>query len=471
MVFTIVIVGVIVLILALLWPRIIKKPTFTLYGSDVVTVAQGSEYIDDGATAAFKDEDLTYQIYVTDDVDTSQVGTYEVDYNIDRKFRTFTAVRTVEVTDQSAPEITLNGDPVVYVSDIEDYEDPGVTVTDNCDGEITEGISVAFDQLDDYTWDVIYTVSDSVGNEATAVREVQTQDVIPPEIVLNGDETIEIDKFTEFDDPGVTAIDDRDGDITDSVKVTGYVDIYRDDTYTLTYTATDSYGNESSVTRTVIVDPMPATEEHTIYLTFDDGPSTSITPQILDILKKNDIKATFFIVDYSEDKLPIIQRMIDEGHTIGIHGTSHDYSLIYSSVDAFMDSIDSLWQKLYDDTGYEAFVMRFPGGSVNQVSADYTPGIMTELCRLVTEQGWMYMDWNVSSGDANGDNIPVSTIVSNVEDELEEDRKNVVLMHDLSGKQTTANALQTIIDYGNQNGYTFCKITKDTVPIHQPVYN
>ena len=197
-----------------------------------------------------------------------------------------------------------------------------------------------------------------------------------------------------------------------------------------------------------------------IYLTFDDGPSSDVTVRVLDTLKANGIKATFFICDYDEDKLPIIKRMIDEGHTIGIHGYSHDYSQIYTSNDAFMENINKLKNKLKEDTGYDAYVIRFPGGSSNTVSEKYCVGVMSQLVQTVTDSGLMYMDWNVSSGDAEGNNRPVNLIIKNVTGGFKHNRNNVVLMHDTSAKQTSADALQSIITYGKNNGYSFYPISK-----------
>ncbi len=433
--------------------------------------AQGEVYVDEGATAKRYRKDMTDLIYVTDDVDTSQLGTYEVNYNVDGRRRTFSKSRKVKVVDLTAPVITLNGDSTMYVAGgIDDYVEPGATATDNCDGDVTADISEKIEESNEYTWLVNYSVKDQAGNEGTAVREVQLPDDTPPEIYLNGDQTITIDQNTEFVDPGATATDDRDGDISAEIVSEGYVDTYRSGTYTVTYTVADAYGNEASTSRTVEVESAPVSEEHTIYLTFDDGPSEAMTPQILDILKENDIKATFFIIDYTDEELELVERILEEGHTIGIHGYSHEYSQIYTSVEAGMNNITKLAEKLKEDTGYEAFVTRFPGGSSNTVSANYCSGVMSGLVEAVTDAGWMYMDWNVTSGDAeNG--TTTDEIIYNVESELSESSENVVLMHDEVGHQDTVDALQTIIDYGKENGYSFYPITEETIPIHHPVNN
>ncbi len=462
-----------VLLLILAWPLISGRPKLSLVGDSEVTVAQGDEYVDEGAKAVWYRQDVSDKLYMTDDVDTSQLGTYEASYHVDGRWRTYSITRKVTVTDQTPPEIILTGDDPVVVDSFDEYQEPGAIANDNCDGDVTDLMTIsAPTQIDEDTQEVYYYAQDTAGNKASAVRRVELKDDVLPEITLNGDEEVTIDRFTEFDDPWVTATDNKDGDISDSVKRTGYIDIYRVGTYEVTYTATDSSGNSVSVNRTVEVETAPYPEDHVICLTFDDGPSFPVTEEILDTLKANDVKATFFILDYSEAELPLIQRMIDEGHTIGIHGYSHEYSEIYTSADAFMNSVNTLAEKLKNDTGYEAFCLRFPGGSSNTVSRNYCEGVMTELVERVTDEGWMYFDWNVDSTDAEGENVAVETLVSHVEGELDPAQVNVVLNHDTSSyKQTTADALQTIIDYGKANGYTFQAITPDTVQIHHSLNN
>ena len=220
-----------------------------------------------------------------------------------------------------------------------------------------------------------------------------------------------------------------------------------------------------------VVEPEVVREKKTIYLTFDDGPSMDVTPEILDILKANDVKAIFFILNYGEKSIPILKRMVREGHTIGIHGYSHDYAEIYTSEEAFMDNVQKLHDKLLADVGYDARIVRFPGGSSNTISEKYKKGIMTKLTKRLEKEGWKYLDWNVSTGDAEGNNIPSSQLVKAVKKELKPEQANVILLHDTSAKQSSADALQDIIDFGFENGYTFCPVTEDTTMVHHRVNN
>lgn len=244
--------------------------------------------------------------------------------------------------------------------------------------------------------------------------------------------------------------------------------------YEIEYAVSDSYGNKGTAVRTVTVEGEPARKiKGVIYLTFDDGPSNTVTPKILKTLEKYHVPATFFVIDYGNDpkKVKLMKRALKDGCTIGVHGYSHDYSKIYASVPDFMDNVTSLHDKLKEDLNYDAFAMRFPGGSSNTVSKAYSKGIMTKLVKEIQKEGYMYNDWNVDSTDASGNNIPVDQLVESVKRNCSKDTYNVILMHDSDAKETTAKALPKIIEWAKKEGYKFkaMKITSPT--IHHNVNN
>lgn len=216
--------------------------------------------------------------------------------------------------------------------------------------------------------------------------------------------------------------------------------------------------------------PESSGSDSIIYLTFDDGPSIDITEQVLDILKNRNIQATFFILDYpyGSEKEQLVIRQIQEGHTVGLHGISHDYSQIYTDLNTLMDNFTSLQEKVYNSTGYSAKLIRFPGGSSNTVSKKYCPGIMTKAVNYITSTEFVYFDWNIDSNDAGYANTS-KEIYYNVTSQLKQHRSNVVLMHDTN--QYTADALNSIIDYGLKNGYTFKALTPETAQITHIVSN
>lgn len=207
-----------------------------------------------------------------------------------------------------------------------------------------------------------------------------------------------------------------------------------------------------------------------IYLTFDDGPSSTVTPQILDILKQKNIKATFFVLHYTDENAKYIKEEKEQGHTIGLHGYTHNYSEVYQSVDACIDNFKKIQQQVKETTGYTANTVRFIGGSSNTVSKKYCEGIMTEATQRVLNEGFRYFDWNIDSDDS-GKAKTSADVYNNVVSGIKENRNNVVLMHDFANNEKTVEALPSIIDYGLENGYVFRKITDDTPMLIHTVKN
>lgn len=183
------------------------------------------------------------------------------------------------------------------------------------------------------------------------------------------------------------------------------------------------------------------------YLTFDDGPSEN-TEKILDILKENDIKATFFIVGWCVDgREDILKRIADEGHTIGIHTYSHDYEEIYSSVDAYVDDFAKAYDKIYEVTGIKPWLFRYPGGSYNSFNEDIADDIISEM----NNRGFTYFDWSCATSDATV-GATYNSCIESFKDSLTNDYETV-LMHD--SKELTVEYLQDIINYAKGEGYKF----------------
>lgn len=206
-----------------------------------------------------------------------------------------------------------------------------------------------------------------------------------------------------------------------------------------------------------------------IYLTFDDGPSYSITAKILDILKEENVKATFFVINHSDDLNFLIKREYDEGHTVGLHSYTHVYKTIYNSVDNYFKDLNFIKEKVDKITGGNANIVRFPGGTSNTISRRYSKGIMTKLTSELKNRNFYYFDWNISSGDANG-KINKNRVYRNVVNNLRYTH-NVVLMHDFENNYGTLNALKDIIKYGKENGYIFLALTDKVPAVHHKSRN
>lgn len=212
---------------------------------------------------------------------------------------------------------------------------------------------------------------------------------------------------------------------------------------------------------------MPSQTEYNekeIYLTFDDGPSEN-TGEILDILKQNNIKATFFVVTNNHDTPELrsmLQRIVREGHTIGIHSYSHNYALIYSSVKAYLSDFYKAYQWVYEVTGVYPTIFRFPGGSINE----YNGGVYREIITEMSRRGFTYYDWNVAAGDASEKQIQASTIEDTVLSQAKSVMRGIVLMHDSTRKETTVQALQGIIQGLQKQGFSFAPLTNQVKPVH-----
>ena len=197
---------------------------------------------------------------------------------------------------------------------------------------------------------------------------------------------------------------------------------------------------------------------HKVYLTFEDGPSEN-TEAILDILERYQVKATFFVVGKEdEESKALYQRIVEDGHTLGMHSYSNKYSQIYQSDEAFEDDFNRLRDELYQVTGVESIYYRFPGGSSNQISN--VP--MSDFIHYLNEQGIIYYDWNISAGDAASNAYSSEEIVANVMNDVVKYKTSVVLLHDASDKSTTVDALAPLIEALNEMDAEILPIDEDT---------
>ncbi|MCM1495768.1 MAG: polysaccharide deacetylase [Bacteroides sp.] len=212
----------------------------------------------------------------------------------------------------------------------------------------------------------------------------------------------------------------------------------------------------------------PAGEEpKRVYLTFDDGPSI-YTGQILDILNANDVKATFFVIAReNESYWPYYTRILEEGHTLGMHSYTHDYNQVYASLDTFEADVTRLSGFLYDRTGVYPTIYRFPGGSSNSVS--HVP--IDECIAYLNEQGITYYDWNALNGDAVTDELSADRLIENIMNSVRQNNTSIVLMHDMQSRHNTVESLQELIDILKEEGYEILPIDEDTPLIQHIPYD
>ena len=432
-----------------------------LLGEPDITVEYGEDYRDPGVEASFGGERFLPSLFspgvrTLGSVNTREIGDYVIRYSANILWFSESCSRTVRVRDTTPPVITLRRDPDSYTLPGEAYEEEGYSALDNADGDLT-----ALVERQEEGGVVRYRVADSSGNVATAEWQIPYDDPVPPVLTLQGGDRVRVTFGTDYEEPGYTAVDNLDGDITAQVVVTGEVDPDTPGDYELHYAVEDRMHNRSEAVRIVTVGPKPT---GVVYLTFDDGPG-KYTQDLLDILDKYDVKVTFFVVNYGYAGM--IGKAYADGHSIGVHSATHEYSVIYASEEAYFADLEAMNEIIFEQTGVYSELVRFPGGSSNTIS-DFNPGIMTRLTQAVVERGYQYFDWNVSSGDA-GETTDPDQVYQNVIDGIRQHEVSIVLMHD--SRKYTVDALERILIWCLDNGYDLRPLTKDSPASHHRINN
>lgn len=457
----IVVVSLLVLFIVGFLGYVVIPTKFDLKKGDI-TLNYKDSYKDPGYKITRFGKDYTDKVKVSGKVNTKKIGVYNITYQVKIDGINFKKIRKVTVKDTEKPVIKLTGSKNTDVCPGKEYKEEGYKATDNYDGDITKKVNVSKSKEK-----IVYSVKDSSGNYKEVVRKLTYQDKTKPEITLPDGENVSLQVGASYEE-NAKSVDNCDGDITKEMKITGSVDSSKAGSYEVKYESEDKAKNKATITKKVTVlnysesDGIPGT----IYLTFDDGPNAGTTNVILDILKEEDVKATFFVTNNGPDDL--IKREYDEGHTVALHTSTHNYASLYASDEAFYQDLKGVQDRVKRITGETSMIIRFPGGSSNTVSRKYSPGIMSRLTQSTLAKGYKYYDWNLSSGDAGG-TTEASGVYNNVIRGLKKERANMVLMHDI--KTYTRDALRQIIKFGKENGYKFEKITMDTYMVTQKVNN
>lgn len=215
--------------------------------------------------------------------------------------------------------------------------------------------------------------------------------------------------------------------------------------------------------------PRAASTKGTIYLTFDDGPDR-YTDELLSVLEKNRVKATFFVTNCHPEYQNYIAKESAAGHAVGVHSYSHDYAKIYSGDEAFWEDFDAMDDIILKQTGQRAKLLRFPGGSSNVVSKKYSRGLMKKLIREADARGLTYVDWNIQCGDSDGQKTTNGVYRHLVcEVSRNKTRDNIILCHDI--KPYTVRAVDRFIQWAKAEGYEFAVLTPDGFTVHLKLNN
>ena len=359
-------------------------------------------------------------VQVSSDIDTKKVGNYTVTYQI----KDYKKTCTVSVKDTKAPKLKVK----TYTTDLKEDVKPNSFVESvEDDSKVT--LSFKNKVTKDEKQTVTIVAKDAYGNctmkDTTLTLKKDTE-----KPVISTDP---IHVYTDSKPNFKSYIDVTDNlDLNPKIKIdSSKVKTKKEGSYKLTVTATDRSGNKAK--------------------------------------KKINAKATFFVTGNNQKYNDSIRKAEKQGNTIALHTYTHDYATVYSSTEAYFNDLQQISDMVKQITGKAPKYIRFPGGSSNMVSANYSQGIMSKLDSMVHERGYEYFDWNCSSGDAASNSVPAQTIVDNSTncnyDQI------MLLFHDSSPKTSTVEALPAIIENYKSRGYVFKAISDDTPIFHHGVNN
>jgi len=362
---------IILLILWALWFLTHFLINFELNGSETTIINCGEEYIEKGAKASFLGKEL--DVKIQDNINTSKLGDYVVYYKTRNTFGIMKSLkREVKVKDKTAPKISLKGENPKILNLNEKYIEEGASAKDNLDGDLTSKMKITGNvNTTKYgEYQIMYEVSDNSGNSNSKIRKIIVKDVELPILELKGKTTVDILVGNKYEEEGYKATDNLDGDITSNVEITDKVNYNKVGNYEITYKIKDSSNNIVTKKRIINVvkklltykdkyDKIDNTKNYwwsgnkfdhkrpeggadleelkkynayflgpnkkVIYLTYDEGSNDTYLPEILEVLNKNDVKATFFLCrNYMLMNKDLIKKMEKTGHSVGNH-TYHHY--------------------------------------------------------------------------------------------------------------------------------------------------
>ena len=199
-----------------------------------------------------------------------------------------------------------------------------------------------------------------------------------------------------------------------------------------------------------------------IYLTFDDGPSYKVTNKVLDILKENEVQATFFLIgNQIKDKEEVVKRIYEEGNSIGLHTYTHNFKKIYCDEDKFIQEMMICRSEINETIGVSPNIIRFPGGSYKHLSKDYL--------KKLHDNNFKVYDWNADNSDGLNPKIEPYNLYTKAIKGSDERQAVVLLLHCTDMNKNTCQALPNIIKYYKSHGYEFKIITEETAELYFPI--
>ena len=422
------------------------------------------KHIDDYYTLphhAYEEEGYT----ATDNHDgdiTSKVVSEEKDGHVyytvsDQYGNTATADREIFYDDRNAPVFSFPSGEEGFLFQGQTWEDD-VQAEDDADGDVSDRVrsegSVDTTKVGTYT--ITYTVSDEWGNVAKKDRYVTVK-----RIPVTADEAAAAAVITPVT-PETAAAGSTAGTGSTANTASGT---------TADTAANAAAGADASAAAAGAsaqpAKPPKADPKKIIYLTFDDGPGR-YTEELLKILDDHKVLATFFVTAAYKDYEDLIGAEYNAGHSVGVHTATHEYSEIYASTDAYWADFNIMQDIIQKQTGCRTDIFRFPGGASNTISANYCKGIMSDLAKQSEEKGYIYVDWNITSGDA-GDTTSSEVLYQNMMKGIHTYENSFILCHDI--KDFTIATMDRFITDALKEGYTFLPITSESRTCHHGINN
>lgn len=385
-------------------------------------------------------------VHIQGHLNPKKLGKYQLTY----QYGPFKTQRTYEVIDTKAPRLVLKK----VVASTSQKLQPKDFVKQVIDQSPCKLSFITHPNHHDPKQTITIQAKDQAGNVSTKKTTLSIQqDVTPPTI----------DTHPIYIQPGQTP----NFIVTDDSDPKPKIHFAKDELSTvgkhlIQVKAQDQSHNQTTQKVPVIV------YDKVAYLTFDDGPSP-LTPKVLDVLSQYNAKATFFTVGFDHSSFHYMKDCVQQGHTVALHSMTHQYS-IYTSAQSYFNDLNAIKQLVKDQTGIESHYVRFPGGSSNTISKNYATGIMSQLVNQLTSQGYRYYDWNVSSGDAASNSVPVETIIASCQQGIGKPEA-MILFHDSATKTTSVQALPKVIEAYQNAGYCFKAIDDDAPQIHHSTLN
>ena len=403
----------------------------------------------------------------TSKIDFSKVGKYPITYI----YNNIKTTITIELQDTLKPNVEVQEVTVDLGMKIT-ARDVVKDIYDNSRTTVKFKKNYQFDHVGDYEVEVSICRANSNCVTKKTVVHVLPKDTTPPEIL--GIRNLSVLKDSDIDLLSSVSVKDNQDDNPTLTIDSSNLDISKVGDYQIVYFAKDRSGNMTketcivSVVENKTIGSFEPSDEKVVYLTFDDGPSKN-TKRILDILDKYHAKATFFVTGTNQNYNYLIKEAYQRGHTIGLHTYSHDYKTVYTSVTAYFNDLERVGNMVKNEIGFIPKYIRFPGGASNTISRKYCPGIMSILANEVIDRGYQFYDWNYSTGDAGGNNIPVNQIIATAT--AGNANNQVILAHDTDAKNTTVDALPAIIEHYQALGYSFKSIDDNSYVPHHHINN